>query len=258
MLTRIIVRALIWAGRSPSRRTVAVGVFGGLQIVLAILGFAVITLVVPPVLKWASGSIHRSSLVTAGMVAAGIALFTLRARSRFIYGAVEASFAVAGFGMSIALSSSAAINADRAVALMLGACYVLVRGIDNVVTGYKDVRALGTAARSLADWAGGALEATEAAVNARVAASCAAERKLREKIAERRSATQPLWAQLSELPSDDPTTHDMRRELEDIDRTTDEAVATLEELVALHGQIASDGNRVLQIIAEVKVRWLGR
>jgi hypothetical protein len=90
---------------------------------------------VPPLLTgWASWLRHFPAqlLVSLLLLAIGIGLFWLREKRRIVYGLMETCFAIVPVHQAVGV----AIGNREQWAIVVTALYVLVRGLDNIKTGY--------------------------------------------------------------------------------------------------------------------------
>lgn len=86
---------------------------------------------------WSDQSSAVHAVVTAGVVGLGLLLFMLKRYGRARYGALEITFAAAVAWYALGEPS----NPPEAVfAELLGACYVLVRGLENIEQGFASLR----------------------------------------------------------------------------------------------------------------------
>lgn len=89
-------------------------------------------------LRWAAAGMSHRIMAVGALLLAGVGFFALKRRARLLYGWIEVVFAATGMwlGLDAAPASPAA-----ALALVMGALYVLVRGIENVAEGRKAAEA---------------------------------------------------------------------------------------------------------------------
>lgn len=82
--------------------------------------------------RWCGASVRIHAVATVLVVAVGIALYALKRYGRVHYGLLEMTFAAAVVWFALGQGTA---PPEFVLAELLGGCYVLVRGLDNVEQG---------------------------------------------------------------------------------------------------------------------------
>ena len=155
----ILIHGRLWTG-AFSRIATAV------LVVVCAYGIVVILTHAEPYFQAGLNLIQTWPLRKTGTTVAillGVLLFFFRLLSRFSYGICEIGFAwyvawaklpnieIGAMAQQIPAASSTLNVSDLAIAVMTGSVYIIVRGLDNVQTGYKDLRPFKKATEAIPD-----------------------------------------------------------------------------------------------------------